>query len=82
MKPEELSVLVRRVVRGDSLLEIRLVSEVKRVSFELVNNDRDPGSAILSCDGAEEITTVIDNNDGSKSILVIPGTQCEVTLEI
>ena len=64
------------------MLEIRLVSDVERVTFELVHNERDPGTAQISCDGTEEITEVIDNNDGSKSILVIPGAQCEVTLEI
>ena len=79
MKPEELSVLVRRV---GSVLEIRLVCDVERLTFELLRNDRHPDTALVSCDGTEKLTEVIDNNDGSKSILVIPGTQCEVTLEI
>ena len=79
MKPEELSVLVRRV---GAALEIRLVCEVERLTFQLLHNERDPGTALVSCDGTEELTEVSDNHDGSKSILVIPGTQCEVTLEI
>ena len=80
MRPEELSVLVRRL---GSVLQIRLVCDVERLTFELLHNDRDPATAQVSCDGAEEVTAVIENNsDGSKSILVSPGTQCEVTLEI
>ena len=82
MNPEELSVLVRRVRREGSVLEMRLVSEVERVTFELLHNERDPATALISCDGIEEVTEVIDNYDGSKSFLVIPGTKCEVTLEI
>ena len=79
MRPEDLSVLVRKV---GAVLEIRLVSEVERITFELLNNERDPVTALVSCDGTEEITEVLENNDGSRSLLVIPGTQCEVTLEI
>ena len=80
MRPEELSVLVRRL---GSVLQIRLVCDVERLTFELLHNDRDPATAQVSCEGTEEVTAVIDNNnDGSRSILVIPGTQCEVTLEI
>ena len=79
MRPEDLSVLVRKV---GAVLEIRLVSEVERITFELLNNERNPVTALVSCDGTEEVTEVLENNDGSKSLLVIPGTQCEVTLEI
>ena len=59
-----------------------IVGEVERLTFQLLHNERDPGTALVSCDGTEELTEVSDNHDGSKSILVIPGTQCEVTLEI
>ena len=79
MRPEELSVLVRKV---GAVLEIRLVCEVERITFELLNNERNPVTALVSCDGTEEVTDVLENNDGSKSLLVIPGAHCEITLEI
>ena len=65
-----------------AVLEIQLVCEVEKITFELLNNEKNPGTALVSCEGTEEVTEVIENNDGSKSLLVIPGAQCEITLEI
>lgn len=61
MDPEDLSVLVRRI--GESL-EIRLVSRVEMVTFELLTSQKTPDSAEISCDGVDEVASVTDNEDG------------------
>ena len=79
MDPEDLSVLVRRV--GGSL-EIRLVSGVEIVTFELLTSQKPPDSAEISCDGVDEVASVTDNEDGTYSIAVLPGIQCQLLLQL
>ena len=79
MEPKDLSVLVRRV---DSVLDIRLVSALEKVTFELLTSDQAPDTADISCEGGEEVTNLLDNHDGTFSITVRPREQCRVSLKI
>ena len=79
MEPRDLSVLVRRV---DSLLDIRLVSALEKVTFELLTSDQAPDTADISCEGGDEVTNLLDNLDGTFSITVRPNEQCRVSLKI
>ena len=81
MRPEDLSVLVRK---QEAVLEMRLVSAVDTVTFELTNNLRTPGEAVLQCgEGGGGITVpVLNNGDGSLSITLPPMVTCTVVLDI
>ena len=79
MAPEDLSVLVRRV---GSVLDIRLVSALERVTFELVSSDQAPDTADISCGETEEVEELVDNQDGTFSITVSPNKQCRVSLQL
>ena len=81
MRPEDLSVLVRK---HEAVLEMRLVSAVDTVTFELTNNLRTPGEAVLQCgEGGVDITVpVLSNNDGSLSITLPFMVICTVVLDI
>ena len=81
MKPEDLSVLVRK---NEAVLEMRLVSAVDTVTFELTNNQRTPGEAVLQCgEGGGGITVpVLSSGEGSLSITLPPMVTCTVVLDI
>ena len=81
MSPDELSVLVRKQA---TVLEINLVSLVDSITFELMNNLRDPTEAWIQCHEDEEGHTVpvLDNLDGSLSMPVTPSTNCKILVEL
>ena len=81
MRPDDLSVLVRK---QEAVLEMRLVSAVDTVTFELTNNLRTPGEAVLQCgEGGVDITVPVQNNgEGSLSITLPPMVTCTVLLDI
>ena len=79
MKPDDLSVLVRKL---DTILEIRLISTIPMITFELFNNLREPQEAILKHDNITYYVPVINNFDGSFSILIYSMAKCEIILEL
>ena len=81
MRPEDLSVLVRK---HEAVLEMRLVSAVDTVTFELTNNVRTPGEAVLQCGegGGGDTVPMQNSGEGSLSITLPPMVTCTVVLDI
>ena len=80
MTPEEVSVLVRKL---DAILEIRLVSTVGTITFELINNLRIPEDAlVVYTDNITQILPVVNNLDGSFSITIETMVQSKIILEL
>ena len=52
------------------------------ITFELFNNLREPQEAILKHDDITYYVPVINNFDGSFSILIYSMVKCEIILEL